>query len=320
MNHRDDALVCAECGKEGGVSLKTCKACMQVRYCNAECQKNHWPTHKIECKLRASELRDEALFKDPPAKADCPICFLPMPVRLISCISLPPANISSVPIYDFAKANMEIAAEETEQYYPCCGKGICAGCMFSFNNADNDKCPFCNSDRADKTDEAEKIEDIMKRAEANDAASIFLLADCYYYGLNGVKQDQTRGMELYARAANLGYMKAHNNSAGVYHEKGDLKKAKFHLEAAAMAGHELARSNLGIIEFQSRNMERAVKHWTIAASTGNYIAMHELRAFFERDGGNYYVGRDTIDSVLKAYNNSCAEMKSEARDTYMRHF
>ena len=36
---------------------------------------------------------DEVLFKDPPAKEDCPICFLPMPVRLLSCISLPDATI-----------------------------------------------------------------------------------------------------------------------------------------------------------------------------------------------------------------------------------
>jgi hypothetical protein len=71
---------CAECGKEegdGGVSLKACKSCMQVRYCNAACQHKNWPAHKIACKLRAAELRDEALFKDPPAKEDCPICFLP---------------------------------------------------------------------------------------------------------------------------------------------------------------------------------------------------------------------------------------------------
>ena len=47
---------------------------------------------------------DEALFKDPPAKDDCPICFLPMPEELIACISLPPATISSVPIYDYAEA------------------------------------------------------------------------------------------------------------------------------------------------------------------------------------------------------------------------
>jgi hypothetical protein len=96
---------CAECGKEGGdVSLKMCKACMHARYCSAACQRNHWPTHKKFCKQRAAELRDEALFKDPP-KEDCPICFLPMPIMLVTCILLPPATISSVPVHDFAEAN-----------------------------------------------------------------------------------------------------------------------------------------------------------------------------------------------------------------------
>jgi len=79
---------CAECGNDGGVSLKACKSCMLVKYCNADCQRNHWPKHKKDCKRRAAELRDEALFKDPPAKEDCPICFLPMPVELISTVSL----------------------------------------------------------------------------------------------------------------------------------------------------------------------------------------------------------------------------------------
>ena len=39
---------CAECGEEGSVSLKTCKSCLQAKYCNAECQ------HKssLLCRLR----------------------------------------------------------------------------------------------------------------------------------------------------------------------------------------------------------------------------------------------------------------------------
>jgi TPR repeat protein len=49
--------------------------------------------------------------------------------------------------------------------------------------------------------------------------------------------------------------------------KGDiLKKAKFHYEAAAMAGHEAARCNLGTIKGASGHVEQAIKHWTIAAS------------------------------------------------------
>ena len=65
---------CAECGKNEGISLKACMSCRLVKYCNVKCQRNHWKKHKKKCQLRAAELHDEALFKDPPAKEDCPIC------------------------------------------------------------------------------------------------------------------------------------------------------------------------------------------------------------------------------------------------------
>ena len=77
-----------------------------------------------------------------------------------------------------------------------------------------------------------------------------------------------------------------------------------------MAGHEGARFNLGMMEYNSGNMERAVKHWGIAASAGCYDAMHELRTCFEKG----YVSRESIDSTLTEYNSSCAKMRSEARD------
>ena len=150
----------------------------------------------------------------------------------------------------------------------------------------------------------------MKRVGANDAASICLLAGSYYQGLNGFQQDQTKAMELYSRAADLGCSEAHNELGGIYHDGGNLKKAKFHYEEGAMAGNELARMNLGGSEYNSGNIERAVKHYTIAASAGDYTAMHELRTFFDQGA----VSRESIDSTLTAYNNSCAEMRSEARD------
>jgi hypothetical protein len=302
---------CAECGKEGGVSLKVCKSCMSVKYCDATCQKKHWPTHKAACKLRAAELRDEALFKDPPPKEDCPICFLPMPNKLISCVSLPPATVLSIPIHDFADAHEEeLVDKEMETYYPCCGKSICQGCIYSFCAAGNiGKCPFCNSKRMGKTDE-ENLKDNMKRVEANDAASICMLADSYYHGLNGVQQDHAKAKELYARAGDLGYSTAHINLGNIYHEGGDMKKAKFHFEAAAMAGQDVARYNIACMEVNDGNMERALKHWTIAASAGCYKTMHKLKKYFEKG----HISRESINSTLVAYNKSCAEMRSEARD------
>jgi TPR repeat protein len=60
----------------------------------------------------------------------------------------------------------------------------------------------------------------------------------YDHGCNGLHQDPAKAIELYARAADLGCIQAHHCLAGIYHEGGDLKKAKFHYEAAAMAGQE----------------------------------------------------------------------------------
>ena len=267
-----DVFCCAECGKDGGVSLKTCKACMRAKYCNADCQRNHWPKHKIPCKIHVAELRDEALFKDPPQMEDCQICFLPMPFKLICCVSLPPATRSSVPVYDFAVANQVVAGTAVmDEYYPCCGKSICRGCVHSFRESGNDeRCPFCNSDQGNKTAE-ENIENITKRVEAQDASAIYALASSYYQGLNGIQQDHMKAIELWSRAGELGSSKARSDLGGMYHLRGDLKKAKFHYEAAAMAGHEAARYDLGAMEYNSGNIEQAIKHWEIAASLGSIM-------------------------------------------------
>ena len=304
---------CAECGEEGGVTLKICGACMLVKYCNASCQHKHWPKHKKDCKLRAAELRDEALFKDPPPKEDCQICFLPMPMKLICCMSLPPATITSVPIYDFAMANERLADTNMEAYYPCCGKSICVGCDYSFRESGNiEKCPFCNSNR-NKTG-GERVQEIMKRAEANDPTSTDLLANSYHHGLNGLQQNHAKAIELYTRAADLGSSMAHFNLGMLYHEgEGDLKKSKFHYGAAAMLGHEGARYNLGSLEAKYGNIDQAVKHWNIAASAGIFFAMHQLITGY----GFGRISRKSINSTLIAYNNACADMRSEARDAFM---
>ena len=52
-------------------------------YCNVDCQTNHGPIHKKECKLCAAELHHENLFRQPIID-DCPIsCPLRVAIVLI---------------------------------------------------------------------------------------------------------------------------------------------------------------------------------------------------------------------------------------------
>ena len=232
-------------------------------------------------------------------------------------MSLPPATILSVPIYDFAMANDEVKNRHTEFYYPCCGERVCMGCMYSvYEEYGNfDKCPSCKTERKSNRTDEEKVEEMMKLAEANDASAINVLNSWYYCGHDGLQQDKEKGMELFARAAGLGSCRSHFHLGNIYNEGGvELERAKFHYEAAATAGHELALFKLGIMESKSGNMERAIKHWTIAASAGDYTSMHNLQKLFDQG----HVGRSEIDSTLVAYNNSCAKMRSEARDAYIQ--
>jgi hypothetical protein len=50
---RSDAAI-AQSGSPNRSKLKRCARCGISAYCNAECQRLHWPKHKIECKALAS--------------------------------------------------------------------------------------------------------------------------------------------------------------------------------------------------------------------------------------------------------------------------
>ena len=131
MSTVDDitSAVCANCGKKGRDINNICNKCKQVKYCNAACKKKHRHKHKKDCEEhirlateRAAELHDEKLFKQPPPKEDCPICFLLLPTLTLG-----------------------------RRYQACCGKVICNGCSYApvYDNHGNvvaeNKCPFCRT-------------------------------------------------------------------------------------------------------------------------------------------------------------------------------
>ena len=63
---------------------------------------------------------------------------------------------------------------------------FCVGCFQSFCASGNDdKSPYCKAVRMGKTDD-KKVEELMKRVEANDAGSTYLLGNYYYHGKLGL--------------------------------------------------------------------------------------------------------------------------------------
>eukprot|EP00956_Cyclotella_meneghiniana_P037041 scaffold133945_cov36-Cyclotella_meneghiniana.AAC.5 len=270
---------CAACGKTN-TGLKACTACKLVKYCNASCQIAHRSVHKKACRKKARELFDLKLFADPPAREDCPICMLPLP----------------------------FGSECT--YMSCCGKFICHGCV---DNLTRDVCPYCNVTRPRDTEEM--IKRLLERIEKfNDANAMVNLGVHYKLGENGFPINYSKAAELFQRASELGSAEAHKNLGILYHfgegVERDTKKAVHHWQAAAMMGNEGSRYNLGIIEENDANFDRAMKHFMISAKCGHDDSLQKVKEGF-------MMGRVTktdFEVTLRAHKASQDEMKSDQRD------
>ena len=284
----DDTMQrCANCGVAEGdeIKLKKCTACYLVQYCGVKCQKDHRPKHKKECKKRAAELKDENLFKQPESNhlGDCPICCLPLPI-------------------DVTKSGL----------YTCCGKRICTGCSYANGKREREarlkhNCPFCRKTQPSTYEEA--IEQAMKRVEANDP---------FATGQMGTERckigDYKTGFEYLTKAASLGDVESHFQLSRMYREgvgvEKDEKKHLYHAEKAAIGGHPEARHNLACVEGRQGRLERAVKHYIIAAKLGCDPSMGGLKNLY-RDG---LVSKDDFEAALRGYQTSIAAMKSPQRE------
>jgi hypothetical protein len=280
------ALCCGSCGKAevDDVKLKKC-ACLLVRYCSVDCQKNHRPLHKRACKERLAELRDDDLFKQPDEcyLGDCPICCLPLPI-------------------DVSKSKQ----------YACCSKLICKGCCYAnqvreFQERTRPKCPFCRELLPGTVEEMEQIR--MKRVKTNDPAALRHM---------GVKRynegDYGGAFEYYSKAAALGDNMAHFNISVMYQlgegvEK-DEKKAVYLWEEAAIGGNPHARHNLGVYEGKNGRPKTAVKHWIIAANLGFDDSLESLKKYFTQG----LVSKEDYASALRGHQAAVDATKSAQRE------
>jgi len=231
---------------------------------------------------------DKKLFKQPPMLEDCPICFIPLPLQL------------------------------GRTYMPCCGKVICNGCVYSplYDNkgkkVDNKKCAFCRTPHPKTNDEMMKR--MKKRIEAGDAEAMFNFGNYYRQGLYDFPQDYTKALELFHRAAELGFTAAYCN-IGYAYKKGkgveiDEKKANHYYELAAIGGDSYARYNLGNGELEAGNIDRAVKHFMIAVRSGQNESLDEIKELYTSG----HATKEEYAKALQLYQTYLDDIKSKQRD------
>ena len=193
----------------------------------------------------------------------------------------------------------------------CCSKEICIGCDYANQKREIEArlqgtCPFCRKATPKTDKEITKLQ--KKRVEANDLAAI-----CYKGVEHYRKGHYSRAVAFFTKAAELGFVDAHFKLALLYHDgegvAKDEGKAVHHLEEAAIAGHPIARYNLGVHENCNGNAVRAVKHYIIAATQGDDGAIKQLMKAFKEG----HVSKEELAVALRAQKAAVDATKSRQR-------
>ena len=77
-----------------------------------------------------------------------------------------------------------------------------------------------------------------------------------------------------------------------------------------MGGHVRARHNLGVLEKRAGNMDRVIKHHTIAAGLGYNDSLENIKLMFM----NGHATKDDYAKALRVYQAYLVEIKSAQRD------
>jgi len=161
----------------------------------------------------------------------------------------------------------------------------------------------------------ESVERLRKRMEAGDPIIATYNVGCFYReGLYGFSNDMDKALEHWHRAAELGHAAAYC-SIGAAYELGrgvevDQKKATQYYELAAMDGDEKARHNLGNNEAKAGNIDRALKHYIIAAGCGDSQSVKMIKTFY----ANGHATKEHYTKALQSYQTYLDEIKSSQRD------
>ena len=253
-----------------------------------------------ECSLKTETNDDLELWKPHPVTEDCPICFVPLPLKI-----------------------------DQFTYFECCGKNLCSACCAETNRAlkitnserkeknlpvIEELCAFCRTVYVPE----EEITHLQRRIQKGDTDAMVVLADNYAYGDHGLVQSKSKWLELLQMAADLGDGKAlgtlgHHLAIEARKSTYDLERGRTCLKEGSKRGCAFSRHNLGLIEEQSGNVKLEIEHWHLAASAGYSGSMKKLWVYFHKR----LLGKEKLESTLRAYQASCERMSSEDRRRWL---
>jgi TPR repeat protein len=108
--------------------------------------------------------------------------------------------------------------------------------------------------------------------KVNNADAFFSLGTEYLLGDEELKlpQNRVKGLQLLHHGGKLGSAKSYYQLACAFWKRDDVKKARHFHELASISGNVGSRHNLGVMW---TCMDKAIKHYMIAAGFGNTISL-----------------------------------------------
>ena len=232
------------------------------------------------------ETSDIDLFAPITEREECPICLLPLPIK-----------------------------EGQIVFMPCCGKDICKGCICKqkMNDVKNgtaheQKCAFC---RQSPPNIVKAIKKLMKK---NNPDAFMCMAFKHKLGEDGVLQSDTKALEMFIRAAELGHANAfeklgYHYQCGIAVEQNISKAMEFY-EVGAKKGSVNAHGMLAIFQERIGNINEGIEHKKVLASAGDQDSMDGLMKMYK----GKLLSKEDMTITLRAFQASSHAMKSKDRD------
>ena len=188
-----------------------------------------------------------------------------------------------------------------------------------------EKCPFCRTEVGSfNSSTKSRLEQEFKLAARGRHDSINRIAGYYFYGEMGLRRDRPEGLKWYKRGVEAGSELSAIKLAFLYWQgyrsnlriRQDYDKSLEYFQKGVELGSVSAFITIGDIFMQRGEIEEAFLNYRKAVMCGmcNDDLFKTLRTAF-KDG---YITKDEYAFTLRKHQDACNEMKSDARDRYLK--